>query len=291
MLGNFVRQICGCNGTWEFSSLIDREVESIRDASRLESRDLRPVRRGRFVGDGRPLVSCDRIAAFVHLCRQRPLAKRRGGRGQATASRTISKPICTWSTPASDFLSALAGVTDPQVKAEDHRPRLHRGLSQRSALDSQRAVPRAGDRLSGRDRIGGQPRWSRGDDQGSSQRRRVAGGARLRADRAVAGLVQRRSPQHGPRAGPAGGVDLAASVPRSGSGRALPGRGRANRAWRRFARPTAIVLDELQEVGPGSQGAAGVRGAVARAIRRRDGGWPHVRRRDRRASRADRPTS
>src|SRR6202035_4461987 len=30
LLGNFVRQICGCSGSWQLQSLIDREVESIR---------------------------------------------------------------------------------------------------------------------------------------------------------------------------------------------------------------------------------------------------------------------
>ncbi len=31
LLSNFVRNVCGCRGTWEISSLIEREVESIRN--------------------------------------------------------------------------------------------------------------------------------------------------------------------------------------------------------------------------------------------------------------------
>ncbi len=31
ILGNFVRQVCGCQGTWRISSLIEREIESIRE--------------------------------------------------------------------------------------------------------------------------------------------------------------------------------------------------------------------------------------------------------------------
>jgi len=31
ILGNFVRQVCGCQGTWRISSLIEREIETIRE--------------------------------------------------------------------------------------------------------------------------------------------------------------------------------------------------------------------------------------------------------------------
>ncbi len=31
LLANFVRNICGCHGTWQISSLIDREIEAIRE--------------------------------------------------------------------------------------------------------------------------------------------------------------------------------------------------------------------------------------------------------------------
>ena len=31
LLGNFVRRVCGCGGTWQIESLIEREIETIRE--------------------------------------------------------------------------------------------------------------------------------------------------------------------------------------------------------------------------------------------------------------------
>ena len=40
LLRNFVQDICGCEGTWEISTLIEREIESIRE--RVGNKLLRP---------------------------------------------------------------------------------------------------------------------------------------------------------------------------------------------------------------------------------------------------------
>jgi GMP synthase (glutamine-hydrolysing) len=57
---------------------------------------------------------------------------------------------------ASDqFLGHLAGVTDPEQQAQDHRPRVRRGVPGRGQEAEERQVAGPGHHLSGRDRVGG----------------------------------------------------------------------------------------------------------------------------------------
>ena len=100
--------------------------------------------------------------------------------------------IAVRSVDASElFLGAPRGRHRPRGEAEDHRPDLHRGLRARSEGDSGRALPRAGDALSGRHRVG-LDQGAVGRHQDAPQRRRSAGEAGPRADRARPGALQGR---------------------------------------------------------------------------------------------------
>ena len=196
LLGNFVRRICGCSGSWELSSLIDREVESIR-ARVGPNRVICGLSGGvdssvtaallyRAIG---PQLSCIFVDNGLLRKDEAEEVKNRFTHHFKTDLHVVDA--------RERFLSALAGVTRPADETKDHRPRLHRSLPQRSPLDSERQIPGAGDCLSRRHRIRSQPRRAGCDDQGASQRGRTAGRAGFRADRALAGPVQGRGPQNG----------------------------------------------------------------------------------------------
>ena len=64
ILGNFVRQVCGCHG-----NMADQFVDRARGRGDprdrgQKPRDLRSFRRRRFLGDGGPLAAGDRAASF-----------------------------------------------------------------------------------------------------------------------------------------------------------------------------------------------------------------------------------
>jgi GMP synthase (glutamine-hydrolysing) len=115
LLGNFVRRICGCSGSWELSSLIDREVESIR--ARVGSNQVICGLSGgvdssvtaallyRAIG---PQLSC--IFVDNGLLRK----------GEADEVKTRFTHHFKTDLHVADarerFLSALAGVADPQTK-------------------------------------------------------------------------------------------------------------------------------------------------------------------------------
>ena len=54
ILGNFLKAICNCSGTWKLGDFARETIEAIRDRVGNGPGDLRPVGRGRFVGRGRP---------------------------------------------------------------------------------------------------------------------------------------------------------------------------------------------------------------------------------------------
>jgi GMP synthase (glutamine-hydrolysing) len=115
LLGNFVRQICGCNGTWKLSSLIDREVESIRTR----------------VGSDRVIcglsggVDSSVTAALLYRAIGSQLScifvdnglLRKGEADEVRHRFTHHFKTDLHVVDARErFLSALAGVTDPQTK-------------------------------------------------------------------------------------------------------------------------------------------------------------------------------
>ena len=272
-------------------SFIEQTVAELRERIGEQPRHLRPVRRRRFVGDGGAARQGGRAAGGVHLRRQRPAAAGRGGGGAAARSATISRPTCTSSMPRDRFLQALAGVTDPQEKRQDHRPRLHRRVQGRGPAHRGRALPGPGDALPRRDRErrrGGRPG---GEHQDAPQRRRPADGARLRADRAAARTCSRtrcagsawnwacRRRWSGGIRSPAPAWRCAASgaVTRDAAGGAAPGR--------------RDPAGGAEAGGLVSQDGPGVRGAAAGAVGRRDGRRPDLRERRSPCGRCRRTTS
>ena len=207
-------------------------------AGRRRPRHLRPVRRRRF--GGRRGAACirrsarsSRASSSTTACCARAKRKR-----SSTSSPSTSRPTCTSSMAEDRFLGALAGVTDPQEKrrrighvfidcftAEAAKIQgakfLAQGTLYPDVIESGAARRRPGRH-----------------DQAAPQRRRPAGGTRLRADRAAARSVQGRSPPARPGTRPAGGDRLAAPVPRPGPGGALPGRSHQASGSTRCARPT-----------------------------------------------------
>ena len=118
------------------------------------------------------------------------------------------------------FLARLAGVTDPEKQAQDHRRGVHPRVRGGGGAARQPALPRAGHALLGRDRVG--RRHRRGDDQVAPQRRRPARGPRVRAGRAAADAVQGRgargrAPSSGCPSGSSGASRSRARASRSGS--------------------------------------------------------------------------
>ena len=188
------------------------------------------------------------------------------------------------------FLARLAGVDRPGAEAQDHRAHLHRRVREGGADDSRRAIPRAGDALSGRHRV----RLDQGPVRGHQdppQRRRAAGAARVRADRARAGALQGRgaAARRGARA--AAGVPRAAPVPRArASPCGSPARSRrsGSRCCRRRTRSSSR-----------RSGAAGLYDAISQAfavllpvqVGGRDGRRPNARVRCSRSARCRRRTS
>jgi GMP synthase (glutamine-hydrolysing) len=115
LLGNFVRQICGCSGSWEVHSLIDREVGSIRarvGANRVicglsggVDSSVTAALLYRAIG---PQLSC----IFVNNG-----LLRKGEADEVKNRFTHHFKTDLHVVDARDrFLSELAGVTDPQIK-------------------------------------------------------------------------------------------------------------------------------------------------------------------------------
>ena len=66
---NFLRDVCGCTGQWKMQTFIDSTVDDIRDQGRQQARDLRALRRRRFVRVCGAAAQGDRPAGRVHLRR------------------------------------------------------------------------------------------------------------------------------------------------------------------------------------------------------------------------------
>jgi hypothetical protein len=215
MLANFLYDILRLHGLVEDGrSFIEQTVAEIRERVGADR-----VICGLSGGVDSSVVAAllyqgHRPAGRLHLRRQRPAAQgRRPNRSSRDVPRPLSRPTCTWSRPRA-FLTALAGVTDPQEKRRSSATRSSTCFQGRGGKIPERPLPGPGHALSRRDRKRRRGRRPGRHDQAAPQRRRPAEGTRLRADRAAARPVQGRSPPARPGTGPAGGHRLAASVPR-----------------------------------------------------------------------------
>ena len=210
-----------------------RRVEHHRRAG---GRDPRPGRRpaGRSAGcpagstrrSPRRWCTGGRRPAHLRLRRPRPAARGRGraGRADYVAATGIRLKVVD---AAERFLGALAGVTDPEAEAQDHRPASSSGSSRtprpRSSPSAARTgdgrVPRPGHALPRRGRV--RRRHRHREHQEPPQRRRPAGRPAVRAGRAAAHAVQGR--------GPRGRRSSSACPRRSSGGTRSPGPGLAIR--------------------------------------------------------------
>ena len=66
ILGNFLKSVCGCTGTWKLGDFARETIEAIRQPRGRRPRDLRAVRRRRFVGRRRAAGPGHRPAALLH---------------------------------------------------------------------------------------------------------------------------------------------------------------------------------------------------------------------------------
>ena len=111
------------------------------------------------------------------------------------------------------FLSRLEGVDDPGGEAQDHRRGVHPRLRRGGGEDRGHPLPRPGNALFRRDRVGRRRGRRRGDDQVAPQRGRAAGRHAHGSRRAFAAAVQGRGAPRRRGARNAGGDGLAPAVP------------------------------------------------------------------------------
>jgi len=115
LLRNFVRDICGCEGTWEISSLIEREIESVRE--RVGNKrvicglsggvDSSVVAALLYKAIG-PQLSCIFVDNGLLRKGEADEVRREFGSHFKTDLHVVDA--------SEQFLGELAGVSDPQVK-------------------------------------------------------------------------------------------------------------------------------------------------------------------------------
>ncbi len=171
------------------------------------------------------------------------------------------------------FLAPARGRDRSRDEAHAHRRDVHPRLRGGVAQARRRPLPRAGDALLGRHRVGLE---DRGQDQVAPQRRRPARGHGLRALRAAALALQGRGAARRRGARPARRDRLAPAVPRPG-----PGDPHHRRRHRGAARDPAPRRCRDPRGDPprrsGARDLAVVRGAARDQVGRRDGRCAHLR--------------
>ena len=200
ILTRFLTEVCGCERTWSAASIVEDQVRRIREQ----------------VGDGRVIcglsggVDSSVAALLVHravgeqltcVFVDHGLMRKDEGEQVVSAFRdTFKVPLVAVDAEAR-FLERLKGVTEPEAKrkaigAEFIRVFEEEAANLAAADGGEGArVSGAGNSVLGRDRVGRGD--GGGDDQVPPQRRRPAGGAVVRAGRAVAGAVQGRGARGG----------------------------------------------------------------------------------------------
>ena len=178
------------------------------------------------------------------------------------------------------FLGRLEGVSDPEDKRKAIGEEFIRVFEEESTRLGKIALPRAGNALLRRDRVG-RRRRGRGEDQVAPQRRRPARGHGDGARRAAAPAVQGRGAARRRGARAAGGDGLAPAVPGAGARDPHHRRGHA-RAARDPARGRRDPAGRGAPRRPLPRAVAVVRRAAGDPLGRRAGRRADVRLPDRR---------
>ena len=214
LLKNFLYAVADAPPTWTAAAVIEEQVERIRDAGRRRARALRALRRRRLGGCGAARLQGGRRPADVRVRRPRPAAQGRGDAGRRDVRQPLPRPARARRRARSGSSAKLAGVTDPEDKRRAIGEEFIRVFEEESGKLGNDRLPRPGHALLGRDRVG-RKRGRGGDDQVAPQRRRPAGGHRLRPRRAAADALQGRGAARRRGARPAGADGLAPAVPRA----------------------------------------------------------------------------
>ena len=116
LLRNFVHKIAGIEGDWTMRAYREHAVEKIRKQVGNGTRDLRPVRRRRFLRRRGADPRGDRRPADLHLRRPRPAAQERGQQGRRPCSASHYNIPLVHVDAADLFIDALEGESDPETK-------------------------------------------------------------------------------------------------------------------------------------------------------------------------------
>ena len=276
ILESFLRDICGCDMAWSAESVIEEQIARIREQ----------------VGDGKVICGLsggvDSSVAALLTYRavgeqltcvfvDHGLMRKNEGNQVVAAFRDQFKVPLIAVDAEERFLARLAGVTDPETQAQDHRRGVHpgvRGAGRRAWATRSYLVQ--GTLYS--DVIESGRRNRRRDDQVAPQRGRAAGGPRVRAGGAAADAVQGRGAGGRRGAGHARPAGVAAAVPgaRAGDpgGRGRGDQGAAGDPARRGRDPAG--RDPLGRAVPGAV-AVVLRAAGRPAVGRRAGRRANLR--------------
>ena len=138
ILRNFAFDICGCTGDWTMASFVEETVGKIRQQ----------------VGDGRVVcglsggVDSTVAALLIHqaigdrlTCIFVDNGVMRLDEAEQIRQRfeRLRLPL-VFADASALFLDRLAGVTDPETEAQDHRRRVHRGVRGRGEEARRRSI-------------------------------------------------------------------------------------------------------------------------------------------------------
>ncbi|MGV2338833.1 MAG UNVERIFIED_CONTAM: hypothetical protein LVR18_34055 [Planctomycetaceae bacterium] len=180
LLANFVREICGCHGTWKISSLIEQQQDSIR--CRVGSDQVICGLSGGVDSSVTAALISQAIGSQLSCIFVDNGLLRKGERADVEEQFTRHFQTDLHVIDASErFLSELAGVTDPQQKRKIIG-RVFIEVFQDAARNiPSRTIPRSGNALPRRDRKWRESRWTSRHHQITPQRRWTSGKAGVRA--------------------------------------------------------------------------------------------------------------
>ena len=194
IIGRFVRDICGCAPTWTAQNIIAEHIDKIR-ATVGKDRVLLGLSGG---------VDSSVVAALLHAAIGEQLTcvfvdtgllrLHEGDQVMRVFDEHLGVNVIR--VDAGRRVHARARRRRGSGRqAQDHRPRVRRGVRGRGGKAQRRALARARHDLSGRDRIRRRRNRQGASDQVASQRRRLAGAHEAQAHRAAAGSFQGRGAQ------------------------------------------------------------------------------------------------